>query len=239
MSTTSTDKMPQWLKEIMERGFKPDKIYTLPEGLFSYVRAGEDVIKTQPLKYIFTLEGLPGSGKTSLLNLCSKFSLECVNQILPEEPKEEKPIEYFFNSDELKTKQVNDSKHNVALLDRYYVSTLAYYWATDKLNNTDNYSKAFAWYQTSINSGKLTKPFTVFLIKTPLDKSYVRKNRAVDLMSRNVWLNPDFLNLCEEYNEYFYKDVEPHTNVIRIDGTLDLQDIYGTVTKHLQKYAKD
>lgn len=234
---TGNDKMPQWLREIVDRGFKPEKIYSLPKGLFSFVHPESENIITQPAKYLFSMEGLPGSGKTSLLNLCKTSSVECVEQILPEEPKEEKDTDYFQNSEEMKTAQVLASKHNIGLLDRYYLSTLAYYWATDKIFGTSNYQKVFEWYSKSIESGKLIKPFMVFLIKTPLEKSFTRKKRTVDQSSKNIWLNPDFLNLCEDYNEYFYREIEPHTTVVRIDGNREIPDILLEINNYMQKHV--
>jgi thymidylate kinase len=234
---TSGDKMPQWLKEVMDRGFKPNKIYNLPDGLFSYTKPGDSVLRTHPNKLIFTLEGIPGSGKTSILDSCRDREIECIDQILPVEPKSEQPVEYFLESEELKTLSVLQSNRKISLLDRYYVSTLAYYWASDKITGSCIYSKVLSWYQKAINSGAIIKPFTVFLIHTPIDKSFIRKNRQADINSGNMWLSPDFLNYCEEYNNYFYTHIEPHTNTVSIDGSCELCVIAEEIRSYISKYG--
>jgi len=229
--------MPQWLKEIVSRGFKPEITNNdFSDVLFASIKSQDNELEKFPKKLIYTLEGLLGSGKTTALNsLRINKKLELVDQILPYEPVDTQPVEFYLNSDEEKTKRVLASKHKVGLLDRYYVSTLAFYWASDKINNTQRYSRVYDWYCDSIESGKIIKPFCVFYVETPIEISYLRKNRKPDFNSDNPWLNPNFLNYFEEYCHHFYATVEPQTRMYKLDGKKTKAQILGEIKAVIKK----
>ncbi len=230
--------LPQWLKEIVSRGFKPEKIHAyFSDAMFAIVSPQSDQISTFPRKLIFSLEGLPGSGKTTSLNsFKTSHNVELIDQILPCEPLDSQPVEFYLNSEEKKTKRVTTSKHKICLLDRYYVSTLAFYWATDKINNTQRYPQVYDWYRKSMGNGKIIKPFCVFYIETPIEMSYFRKNRKPDLNSENPWLNPNFLAYFEEYCHNFYATTEPLTRICKLDGRKTQAEILGEIKVIIKEY---
>lgn len=231
-------KMPLWLKEIVKRGFEPKKNFKLSKGLFSYVESNTRELMVQPDQLIFALEGIPGSGKTTILKHFSLRNIECVQQMLPQEIKDGQPLEFFERSEELKTEQVITSKYRIALLDRYYVSTLAFYWAADQLLGTNNYDKVFQWYLTSISNKKIIKPFIVFYFKTKLSSSFLRKNRTPSSNSSDIWLSEEFLSLFDKYYLYFYKEIEPNTKLIVVDTDNDIKYVFEEVNKIIKKYEK-
>jgi thymidylate kinase len=86
---------------------------------------------------VIALEGIPGSGKTTLKNTINLNDLrvERVEQILPDDPQSDDGLglKEVMISDFLKTNRVINNKADVVILDRYYLSTLAYQASFDKI----------------------------------------------------------------------------------------------------------
>ncbi len=231
MRASEIEKLPQWLKEVVSRGFNPGKI---SHGLDDYI--GIIYPESQNLFRIsypqmFVLEGLPGTGKTSILErFTRKKEVLRMEQILPYEPEDERKVgqNFFFRSDELKTELIRISKVRFCLMDRYYASTLAFCWAETKLDGSSKkYDQAIKWYKESIECGKLLKPFTVLRIRISPDLSFKRRDERKRIESN--WSNKKFLRYFDQYLDYFYSEIEPHTNVIEIDGEEPLDRIVETV----------
>jgi len=228
---------PQWLKEVLDRGFKPTKIYhDFDDGLFAYINAYGDKKYIAPNCKLYTLEGLPGAGKTTLLKRLSKYhNTNTVNQILPCEPIDDQSMDFSFylNSEELKTKESTHSDKGVCIFDRYYVSTLAFYWAYDKIKNTNEYDRVYSWYKDAVVNRNIWQPFTVFYIDITPSTSLKRKNRISSEANGNLWENSAFLEYFREYYAYFYKNIESHTKVCYISGDLTLSDIEKIIVKEI------
>lgn len=226
------------LQEILDRGYsEQSKQFILDDGMFHYVDPLNTSITTVPDRRLFVLEGLPGAGKTFIKNAFGKNdSFDVVDQILPNNPDNDKnlTLEDIFRSDETKTQVFKSSKRSNVIFDRYYVSTLAYSWAHDKIFKTNIYEKTITWYEHSLKSGRLIKPFIVFVIEIPIDFAFSRKDRIPNSDSSNPWMRTDFLEQFIAYYQYFYTDIEKKTNVIKIDGTKPLKEII----KQIHQYEK-
>lgn len=145
------DHTPQWLKEVLKRGFKPTKIYhDFDDALFGYIDPQSELLVKVPNIKFFTLEGLPGAGKTSLVHHFDGYEdIKTIPQILPHEPTFDQSMkqQFYLNSEELKTAACLSESRPACLLDRYYASTLAFYWAYDRIHAAKTYTQAFAWYE--------------------------------------------------------------------------------------------
>lgn len=228
------DFTPQWLREVLKRGFVPPKSHNLfaTDDMFSHIPVSGEKIQHIPDKRIYVLEGLPGSGKTSIANYFTvKENILALSQILPIEPKFDQamPVSFYVKSEELKTQKIKTTGEQAYLLDRYYVSTMAFYWACDKLRGTREYPEVFSWYKRSVEKGKILKPFRTFLIQIPVDESLKRKNRQPSNNLKNLWLNKRFLAHVNNYYDYFYQVIEPHSTLVTIDGLLPLKQILSYV----------
>lgn len=228
LKTTEEDSPPQWLQEVLKRGFVPPRTYNLlnVDDMFAYIPALDKRLCNIPNKRVYVLEGLPGSGKTSIANrLTARKNLLVLPQILPKEPKFDQtmPINFYLKSEELKTQKIEAAYKQNYILDRYYVSTMAFYWARDELKGTKEYLKVFNWYKKSMENGKIVKPFVTFLIKTPIGESLKRKNRRPSNDLKNLWLNKKFLALVNDYYDYFYQAIEPRSTLVILDGLLPLE----------------
>lgn len=148
-----------------------------------------------------SLEGLPGSGKTTLANnLCNKNTfIEMVKEIIDNrnDPNEQS---YYIESDLLKykkAKKILKKKHSV-IMDRSFLSTLAFNSAHDKVFQTKNFDNVFAKFQEHKTS--FFDPCVYVHIKTPLDKSISRKKRG--LHSGEIWTNKEFLKQWDIETEH-------------------------------------
>lgn len=169
--------------------------------------------------YVVALEGIPGSGKTTLrkcLNV-SQYTIDRVEQILPGDPDSDKDIslDKIIESDLLKTGRANSQNFDIVILDRYYLSTLAYQYAYDVIKKNDTYGPLASIYSEYLKSGKLIRPNITFHIDTPLKESFIRKNR---LSGDEMWVTNEFLEL----NRKYYKE---QSDSYAIDGTRPLGDI--------------
>lgn len=216
---------PQWLKEVLNRGFRPKRIYKkFDKSLYAYINPFSKKIINVPNIKIFAFEGLPGTGKTSIVNFFSEKGTSTVQQILPSEPlcDFDMPQSFYFRSDQMKTKYYLKSKDKICLLDRYYVSTLAYYWSYDKIHMTNRYRKALRWYKNSLKNKTLIRPFSVFCIAISPVLSLARKGREQSNSTNNLWCNKDFLKYFNNYYDYFYNNIEPKTRVIKLSGNMPM-----------------
>ena len=169
------------------------------------------------------LEGLPGSGKTSLKNDLNFAPWTCdrVEQILPGDPDDDTDLTFrdIFQSDLLKSKRSQEANTDIVIYDRYYLSTLAYQYAHDKRFGTDYFASADAQYQAAIDDGRLRIPDITFYIITPLALSYERKER---LRNQDIWTDEMFL----AYTKEFYDAQE---GLVAINGSMSYNDVKNTI----------
>jgi thymidylate kinase len=225
---------PQWLQEVLKRGFKVDCIHhDFDNSFFGYIDQKSKQIVKVPNRKLYVLEGLPGAGKTSIVENLSitKKEIEVIPQILPHEPTFDQAMSqaFYLQSEELKTQRYNSSDRLICVSDRYYVSTLGFYWAYDKIHHTNTYAKVLEWYRAAIKQHEIIRPYTVFHIKMPIPLSLERKGRVLSTDYANLWLNASFLEYFNQYYEYFYREIEPQTTVIEISGLKSLQTVQESI----------
>jgi thymidylate kinase len=137
----------------------------------------------------------------------------------------------------LKTKTAVSLPGRIVLMDRYYVGTLAFYWAYDQIHGTHTHNDALNWYRQSLASGKIIKPFVVFYIETPAHIGAYRKQRTLTIgATENLWINKKFLEFFSEYHIDFYAKVEPGTRVIRLTGTDSLAELKTQIKEVINEY---
>lgn len=228
---------PDWLQEILDHGFSPKEIHDdFKESFFGHIEADSDAIVKMPKAKMYVLEGLPGAGKTTMLHEFAKNkNIATVPQILPFEPHAGQTVghDFYQRSDLLKTDRWRKTKHSHLVLDRYYLSTLAFTWAYDKMHDTASYPSMFRWYKEALSNHLLIRPYKVFYIEVPLRLSLIRKERKPDLGSGDIWSNSEFLENFDRYYHYFYKEVEPGTKVVKLSGELPFDDLYETVKQEI------
>lgn len=175
------------------------------------------------MSFVLALEGLPGSGKTTLKNDLSfgELVIDRVEQILPDDPDRDEhlTLQDIYRSDTLKTLRATGGASDIAILDRYYLSTLSYQYAHDKTFGTQNYPKAATRYTQALAEGSIVEPDITIYIDTPLAQSYLRKGRTPN---SDIWTNENFLRAIEE----FYKR---QRGIILVDGSLEYNKVKRTI----------
>lgn len=183
--------------------------------------------------YVVALEGIPGSGKTTLRKTIGVdgFSIDRVEQILPGDPDTDTNLglDQIIESDRLKTSRAMAGRYDIVLLDRYYLSTLAYQFSYDIVSGSSTHKELAEKYKQYLDSGKLMVPDVTFYIDTPLKESYLRKSR---LSGDEMWVNDRFLEL----NRTYYSNQEGlHT----IDGRRSLAEIQLEIESVIKKGVTD
>lgn len=189
------------------------------------------------IKNIFVLEGLPGSGKTTIIKFFEKDDDFCaINEVLPCDPGYDSPPnrDYFTRSDVLKTEKITNSQARNYLLDRYFISTLAFNWALDKTYKTSEYERVFAWYEDGIKKGRLLIPTLTFIIELSGQRSFVRKRRGATEDSDIPWHNSKFVEYFKEYYDIYFQEVSPRERALRIKGTETCENIINLIKKYSQ-----
>jgi len=169
--------------------------------------------------FIVALEGIPGSGKTTLKDtlIVPGATIERVEQILPNDPQSHigLTLESIITSDYLKTERATQTKADIVIFDRYYLSTLAYQSAYDRLNNADTLAALSTEYNSARINGRLIEPDLTIYINTPLEQSFLRKQRV---SGDRLWINERFL----EYTCEYYRAIP---KLYTIDGRGTLENI--------------
>ena len=155
---------------------------------------------------IIAIEGMPGAGKTTVIkNIISNNLLRnCV--ALPEvyirgldDTSESK---MYLNSEVNKSEQINylKSQYNNILLDRTFLSTIAYRYARSKLNkHMDEYFKLLKYFTGIDNKNNFIRPTHLFYLDVDISESIKRRKRFSKVEEFNNWFNLSFLKYFSEF----------------------------------------
>lgn len=185
---------------------------------------------------IFILEGLPGSGKTFILNKISKeLNMFKVDEILNDEnkpfPSEEvmtNDQNFYFQSDERKfilARKLSKSKN--VIMDRFFPSTIAYNLCIKEKNNDSFLYDKLEKLKLKFSSKVI---FIYIKIKPSTSISRKKKNNSEDLWS----YEKNLIKTAKFYNEYFNNN----PNAIIIDGEFQLSVVYKKVAEKIENYDK-
>ena len=183
--------------------------------------------------FILALEGIPGSGKTTLRQVLFDdcCTVERVEQILPGDPDSDTDmtVDDVIKSDFMKTERAVDSLCDIVVFDRYYLSTLVYQESYDKINGTNTLEPLAELYAAALDDGRLIIPDITVYIDTPLRDSFARKQRQ---SGDELWINEHFLRLNREiYNS------KPGLYVI--DGTNSFDSIKLEIEQLVERSRKN
>lgn len=193
---------------------------------------------------IIVIEGLPGTGKTTI---CQRINSELNYNFVPQRTADffiaEKKLYglehreklYFFNDEAksaLATNYINNFPETPVIMDRYYISTLAYNYAASKLsNNKSFYQEALHWYKKSINKELIKPDLYVYLVTTPNTSLKLKSRKS----SNEFWSNPKALHVMDNYYSLFFPKVESEINVVKINVADDRDRVYMEVLNAINK----
>lgn len=183
--------------------------------------------------FVVALEGIPGSGKTTLRKalFTDKHTVERVEQILPDDQDSDIDItvEGIIASDFLKTERAINSVCDIVVFDRYYLSTLVYQESYDKIHNTHTVKPLTELYEVALADGRLLEPDITVYIDTPLRESFSRKQRQ---SGDELWVNEQFLQLNREI-------YSTQVGLYIIDGRNGLNDIKLEIEELVERGLKN
>jgi len=169
-------------------------------------------------------EGIPGAGKTTLMNsISSELNLEGIPEILATRKEwdfaRSTEDQDFFWENDIKKMYLAKNSLKTTLMDRGYVSTLAYNYAKVVLSGCGSYSYLFYKYKKDILDNNLKADFYIF-IDIPIQLSFLRKQRTIK--KNDPWQDPVYLNEIRKFYRFFLEDIEGNVPILKLDGTCPL-----------------
>lgn len=170
---------------------------------------------------IIYFEGLSCAGKTTLIDYISANTDEKIHTIkeLPVDYSQITDIDNFCReNDEIKCNEANSkTKNKIVLVDRGYVSTLAYNYIQYKLDVSREYIKSLAWYFNGIVNKKLIKPDLYVFINLDQNKVESRAKKLNKFNKNIAWYASP--KIGDDYYHNFFKTIEPEVPLLELDGT--------------------
>jgi len=160
------------------------------------------------------LEGLPGAGKTTLIErLVNEHGYAAVPEMMLEYTDPDTgfiSFEFerrFLQNDELKCARAKDllELYPAVVMDKNYISTLAFNYAVTACRKGDAYDEVVGWYRR--NEAVLVKPDLYFFLSLPIGLSFSRKGRTEDATS--FWNSKDVLNSMNEFYKSKFSQFDP------------------------------
>jgi len=178
---------------------------------------------------LYILEGLPGAGKTSILDeINKKNGFGVVEQVIPHQFCDEKQEEYYFYSDCLKyEKAILLQNKSSVIMDRGHLSTLAYNYAFDKLFKSKNYPRIKKKFEQK--SDLFVKPCVILYITVDINESLARKDRINK--NDSVWCDKDFLFYMKEFYETKMPEFSSGMKIVIINGMEAKSRVFDRITK--------
>ena len=185
---------------------------------------------------LIVFEGLPGSGKTSVLKAVESQlfgRIAIIPELLtPIDPLTGNDFYAVLANDENKySRFLSGTTH--AVMDRGYPSTLNWDYVLLQEGEPNHYDEKMCWYLREIGK-KLIFPTAYFYFNVPIETSMARK-RLPD--RRNLsWSRPDSLTIAVNYYLRFFSTVEPQVPVEFIDANAASEKVISQVVDKIKRY---
>ena len=118
---------------------------------------------------------------------------------------------------------------------KYYLSALAHAYALGKMNNNNKiYDEIFNWYRNNIGD-RIIYPNAYIMFDLPIEESLNRIKRRNQEVADEIWIDKQYLLLCEEFKNNFLKQNEKDIRVYRIDASQNIDEVYTELIKILRQ----
>jgi thymidylate kinase len=194
---------------------------------------------------LIILEGLPGTGKTTLARKLAKrfrgilipqiiLSSHNIYQKFPPMEKEK----FFIRNDLEKYKKASQGlkKKKWVIMDRGIFSTLAYNYAFTCLEGINTYKMVRDWYEK--NKKIFILPQIIIFLEIPLITSLKRKNRLTLKMERKklLWVNHYFLKEMKAFYHKFLKRIkDKNIRILKINAKKPLKKVFNEICLKIEE----
>lgn len=187
---------------------------------------------------IIVLEGLPGSGKTTLSKRLSNFY---DGTHVPEIVRPKTRLcnnEFYFHNDILKYQIANKNNHILSFMDRNFLSTLAFNYSDDRISKTSNYKSVVNWLKLQKEQVILYEPDIYLYLDLSVEQSLDRQNKD---NQDTMWTNRNFLIYLRKFYIKYLKMIlkDKKTNVYTLDATSSSKDLLDNIKTIIQKEIVD
>jgi thymidylate kinase len=215
---TLKNKEPIWLQETIAKNRFEKKISSELPKSFSFSILNKKIIKSYLVNKIIALEGMPGAGKTTFIK---NYLNHKEKVFLPQLQIENKRIlhknnletsKQFLIAEKNKANLINKlgKNHSEIIMDRTFITTLAYCYARSKMNNTPKEYKKLLNFYMKIKH-KITFPTHVVYMDVSIEKSLKRRQSYSKNEKYQNWFNPTFLNYFKDFYKMELKKFLPVT----------------------------
>lgn len=180
------------------------------------------------------IEGLPGAGKTSLLNLLKNhFDALFLEEITLSEKGDRDNI-YYLKNDLLKNKLAKKALTPLVFSDRSYFSTLAYNYAASYIEPENTYKTIKAIISKYLNAKRLTAPDICLFLDIDVKIAFNRQRKE---NYTKLWHNKQFLSHL--YKFYAKNISKTFPLVYKIDASRSLDTVVSEVKKIILKEIRN
>jgi glycosyltransferase involved in cell wall biosynthesis/thymidylate kinase len=187
---------PAWLSEAIRKN-RYKVIQKLPPN-FSFSKVSNGNIESFSLKQIIAIEGMPGAGKTTFVKNLHAKNIKTIKELsigIPKDIKSNFRIQQLFMLSEkgkYKKAVVSFKDNEKIILDRSFISTLAYSYAYCKTrNNMTDYEKILNLVKNIKH--EILWPTKVIVLDCSIKESIKRRNKFKNVIEYKKWFDKDFL----------------------------------------------
>lgn len=183
------------------------------------------------------IEGLPGTGKTSVINLLKANRLikdiEILPEYLPSIEGDREDISFYIKNEKAKSELLENNKNKTLICDRYWQSSAIYCAAcSNGLNIKDINSLYSMLYREQLCSN-----YIYIYLKIPVEDS-LKRAQVPDV--GNMWAVPSFAQRCSQLYDMLYDQIEEIDRGVSDKLIINVleKNLYETV-ETIEKYLLD
>lgn len=175
-------------------------------------------------KEIYFLEGLPGSGKSMLLEELKRKGSKIIREVIDSKELSEnhnKPDQaFFFRNDERKL-EMAEKMSSTVIIDRSPLSTLLFNLAKFSIDKNLNPAQALEWYADKFD-GKFRNNSVYHFFFIDITPEISMKRRGARANKKDPWNNLKSLKFIRDFYLVFGENYIKNFEVINGDNDLEI-----------------